>query len=310
MSRVVEQTDVREVMTLECLADNGQWVEKAVTAAQVAELLRTGGVQPDAEVTGGRPLCGDYREALAWLRRELPKVRGLGLDFESRIEKVPALRPMARLTLHDNQFFYQNFSGVVCLDIMNVYSEEERECIRRAVRVLPMTLMAFVGSSGMSMKVLVRVRPSRLELIQTPDTLNDFIRLAYKQMRVIYGNVIPQMIQNLVGTEGSAEPEDTDSIAAQDSMAPEIVEGERLPFEQAFTPGTFPAEIGDSSSSGNFSFAKLNDISIYGTTDELYSSGIVLLDLTAGKDAETEDVEIQTACSTRLDAGENQFTRC
>ena len=203
MSRVVEQTEVREVMTLECLADNGQWVEKAVTAAQVAELLRTGGAQPDSEMTAGRtggvqaarqPLCGDYREALAWLRRELPKVRGFGIDFGARIEQVPALRPLARLTLHDNQYFYQNFSGVVCLDIMNVYSEEERECIRRAVRVLPMTLMAFVGSSGMSMKVLVRVRPARLELIQTTDALNDFIRLAYKQMRVLYGNVIPQMI--------------------------------------------------------------------------------------------------------------------
>ena len=203
MNKVMEQTEVREVMTLECYAGNGIWTEKAVTAAQVAELLRTGGGQAGAEAVdehsdavsvGGQALCGDYREALERLRQELPKVRGFGVDFGSSIEGVPSLRPLAHLTLEYNQYYYHNFSGIVCLDIMNVYSEEERECIRRAVRVRPMTLMAFVGSSGMSMKVLVRVRPSRPELIQTPETLQDFIRLAYRQMRVIYGNVIPQTI--------------------------------------------------------------------------------------------------------------------
>lgn len=203
MNKVMQQTEVREVMTLECYAGNGIWMEKAVTAAQVAELLRTGGGQAGAEAVdehsdavsvGGQPLCGDYREALERLRQELPKVRGFGIDFGSVINEVPSLRPLAHLTLEYNQYYYHNFSGIVCLDIMNVYSEEERECIRRAVQVLPMTLMAFVGSSGMSMKVLVRVRPSRPELIQTPEVLQDFIRLAYRQMRVIYGNVIPQTI--------------------------------------------------------------------------------------------------------------------
>ena len=175
----MEQTEVKEVMTLECVTDLGILEEKAVTAAQIAELLQTG---------------GDYREALETLRRELPKVRGFGASFDAVVARVPALRPLARLTLEDDQYYYHNFSGVVCLDIMNVYSEEDRMCIRRAVRMLPMTLMAFVGSSGMSMKVLVRVRPAYPDLIQTPETLRNFIGVAYRQMRTLYGNVIPQVI--------------------------------------------------------------------------------------------------------------------
>ena len=209
----IEQTKVKEVMTLECMTENGEYGLKAVTAEQVVELLRTGGARPDGETGGALPLCADYRPALERLRRDLPKVRGFGVDFESCIAEVPALRPLARLTMVDNQYYYHNFSGIVCLDIMNVYSEEERERIRRAVRVLPMTLMAFVGSSGMSMKVLVRVRPSRPELIQTPETLRDFIRLAYRQMRVLYGNVIPQVITQVyelqvqAGVRMSYDPE-------------------------------------------------------------------------------------------------------
>lgn len=41
---------------------------------------------------------------------------------------------------------------------------------------------------------MINCRPSRPELIQTPVALQDFIRLVYRQMRVIYGNVIPQTI--------------------------------------------------------------------------------------------------------------------
>lgn len=183
----MDKTIVKEVMTLDCIGADGREVQKKLTAAQLAELVRTGGASSDA-------LCEDYREPLEVLRCELPKVRSVNVDFSERVGKVPVLRPSAYVTLEDNQYFYHNYSGVVCLDIQNVYSEEEREVIRRAVRTLPMTLMAFVGSSGMSMKVLVRVRPVHNDLIQSPDELRQFIQLAYRQMRVLYGSVIPQVI--------------------------------------------------------------------------------------------------------------------
>ena len=204
----MDELQVKEVMTLECIAEGGQWVQKAVTAAQVAELIRTGGAASDGgegqkdasaseeggEVTGCQPLCEDYRKKLEDLRHHLPLVRGLGVSFPTEAQRAPVLRPSALLTLDGAQYYYHNFSGVVCLDIMNVYSEEERTRIRRAVRMLPMTLMAFVGSSAMSMKVLVRVRPAHPGLIQSPEALCDFIRVAYRQMRTIYNNVIPQII--------------------------------------------------------------------------------------------------------------------
>lgn len=186
------ETIVKEVMTLEYIDADGHEVLKKLTPTQLAELLRTGGAMT-TKIEGGEH-CGDYREALKTLRSELPKMRAGGADFSATVRMVPVLRPSAYLTLEYNQYFYHNFSGIVCLDIMNVYTEEEREVIRQAVRTLPMTLMAFVGSSGMSMKVLVRVRPVRTDMIQTPDDLCSFIRLAYRQMRVLYGCVVPQVI--------------------------------------------------------------------------------------------------------------------
>ena len=188
----MERTILKEVMTLERIDAEGREVQEQMTAAQLAEMLRRGGGEPLK--SGDVSAAGDYREALDVLRRELPKVRAAGVDFSYRVKAVPVLRPLAYLTLEDTQYFYHNFSGLVCLDIMNVYTEEERQVIRRAVRTLPMTLMAFVGSSGMSMKVLVRVRPVNMNIIQTPDDLCAFIRLAYRQMRVLYGSVIPQVI--------------------------------------------------------------------------------------------------------------------
>ena len=220
----MESTRIKEVMTLEYVNDKGQLTQRPITAKEVVELIRHGGdtavdgkgVKEEAMREGKEEVkeemkeevkgeerkkakrdgvaCGDYREALARLRHDLPLVRGFGVSFDSYLERVPKLFPSAYLVLKDNQYFYHNYSGIVCLDIMNVYTEEERAVIRRAVQTLPMTLMAFVGSSGMTMNVLVRVRPVRMDLIQTPDDLCRFIALAYRQMRTIYGNVIPQII--------------------------------------------------------------------------------------------------------------------
>ncbi len=121
-------------------------------------------------------------------------MRGVGIGYDAISESIPKLLPMARLGFDGGGYVYNSGSGIVCLDIQNVFSDEEREALRRGVRTLPMTLMAFVGSSGMSMKVLVRVRPARAEQVATPTAYLDFMRLAMKQMRVIYANVIPQRI--------------------------------------------------------------------------------------------------------------------
>lgn len=195
-----ETTHLKEIMTLERFDPKAGSSYYPITAAEVAALIRTGG-----KVTGTNmgaaasavALCGDYTSALETLRAELAVMRGVGVGYDAISESIPKLLPMARLDYDGGGYVYSCGSGVVCLDVQNVFSDEEREAVRQGVRTLPMTLMVFVGSSGMSMKVLVRVRPARAEQVATPTAYLDFMRLAMKQMRVIYANVIPQRISQI-----------------------------------------------------------------------------------------------------------------
>ena len=92
-----------------------------------------------------------FRKGIEALRQELPEVRGMGMSMDHLTKDVPRVYPMALLAYEKKQLVLQQGSGIVLLDIQDVYTDDEREQVLTAVRTLPMTLMAFTGSSGMSM---------------------------------------------------------------------------------------------------------------------------------------------------------------
>lgn len=212
----------KEIMTLQTFDATDGFGHRGVTAEQVAEMIRTGRTvvvskakekkkreeekeaREEKEVREAKeareekaPAAMDYSADVEKLRSELALVRGVGVGHDALTDPIPKLLPLAHVGMDANGYVYYSGAGVVCLDVQNVFSDDEREAVRRGVRTLPMTLMAFVGSSGMSMKVLVRVAPARGEQVATVTAMRDFTRLAHRQMRTLYSNVIPQHISVL-----------------------------------------------------------------------------------------------------------------
>ena len=135
-----------------------------------------------------------FRTAIEALREKLPEARGIGMGTNHLTKDVPRVYPMALLAYEKKQLVLLQGSGLVLLDIQDVYTDDERQQVLAAVRTLPMTLMAFTGSSGMSMKVLVRVRPASGKEGKTLQLKEIYYRAAHKQMRALYSALVPQRI--------------------------------------------------------------------------------------------------------------------
>ena len=213
MDYTINTKTFKEVMTLQTFGPAQGLGHYGVTAAQVVGFIRTG-VADVANV--------DYRDAVGRLRHELAAMRTVGIGYDNITDEIPKLLPMAHISADGSGYLYHSGAGIVCLDVQNVFSEEEQEAVRRAVRTLPMTLMAFVGSSGMSMKVLVRVEPARPKLVETVQAMVDFARLAHRQMRTLYSSVIPQRISvahELLLTDGLTMSVDPRVLYLPDAQA-------------------------------------------------------------------------------------------
>ena len=202
----------KEVMALQTFDAEKGLENYGVKAAQVVEMLRTG----VAKVAGV-----DYSGSVEQLRNELAEMRTMGVGYDKITDAIPKLLPLAHIDTDGDGYLYRSGAGIVCLDVQNVFSEEEREAVRRGVRALPMTLMAFVGSSGMSMKVLVRVTPVRPEQVATVVAAENFARLAHRQMRTLYANVIPKhitMARGLSLTDGLTMSVDPQALYLPDAQ--------------------------------------------------------------------------------------------
>jgi len=73
-------------------------------------------------------------------------------------KRLPRVYPSEELMRNeDGTFVMKHFNGLLLLSVGGLRDEDEVERVKRAVRTLPSTLAAFTGSSGHSVKLLVRV---------------------------------------------------------------------------------------------------------------------------------------------------------
>lgn len=85
-------------------------------------------------------------------------------------------------------------NGVVMLSVQNVLGQEALERVKQLAVQMPTTLAAFVGSSGRSVKVLVRVEKTDGTVPQTEEEANDFLQAAYDFVVAPYQALIPYTI--------------------------------------------------------------------------------------------------------------------
>ena len=146
---------------------------------------------------------GSHRAAVEALRDALPDGRGATIDHPE-IWKVATICPAAEYVRKEGGMRLKQFNGVVLLDVQDVYTEEAAARVKQTAAQLPMTLAAFVGSSAMSVKVLVRYWPEDDSL---PGTLEELERLhaaAHQRAAALYSTLLGRKLKEQP-TEGIAD---------------------------------------------------------------------------------------------------------
>ena len=120
---------------------NGNVSLARINVDRLAEMLRTG---------------GRYVEQVEALRHDLAHHRGRGIDFtfDKTVERII---PQSLVAQRGGNWTMTGYEGIVMLKLENVFGDEAAQAVKRAAALMPMTLMAFTGASGMSAYILVRV---------------------------------------------------------------------------------------------------------------------------------------------------------
>ena len=132
---------------------------------------------------------GKHRQAVEALRESLPKSRGI-YDEPREMDKVAWVVPSCLRHNKSGRVNATVFNGIVLLNVPDVYSADEVKRLKQRAMSLPMTLGAFVGASGMSLKVLVRYWPSDGRLSRNWDEVEALHRAAYRQVLATYSGIL------------------------------------------------------------------------------------------------------------------------
>lgn len=132
---------------------------------------------------------GKHHPAVMQLRQWLPTSRGLAVEH-TETSKVGRIIPSCLVRKHNDELKARRFNGIVWLDVQNVYSAEEVKRLKHAASMMPMTLAAFTGSSGMSLKILVRYWPEDGVLPREWTEVEALHHAAYRQAMALYAPLL------------------------------------------------------------------------------------------------------------------------
>ena len=77
-------------------------------------------------------------------------------DKNDSIEKVPKILPAAVFVRENGVMAMSEYNGIVMLQVNGLSGHMEADEVKERVKELPQTYLAFIGSSGKSVKIWVR----------------------------------------------------------------------------------------------------------------------------------------------------------
>ena len=123
------------------------------------------------------------------LRRHLPMLVSLGWHFKD-MHLLPRIYPAVELTKTSNgDLTFKNWNGLVLLTIGGVDDREKAEQVKAAAMGLPSTLAAFRGSSGKTVKLLVRVVAANGQEPNTEEEADVLYRTGYNFAVQVYSGL-------------------------------------------------------------------------------------------------------------------------
>lgn len=87
------------------------------------------------------------------------------------------------------------FNGIVTLSVDHIDEETDLEAVKRVAAMMPMTLAAFIGSTGTTVKILVKMEPKDGHAITTEEEAEEFCGLSYDIVVKMYDAVINHNVQ-------------------------------------------------------------------------------------------------------------------
>ena len=123
------------------------------------------------------------------LRRHLPMLVSLGWHFKD-MHLLPRIYPAVELTKTSNgDLTFKNWNGLVLLTIGGVDDREKVEQVKVAAMGLPSTLAAFRGSSGKTVKLLVRIIAANGQEPTTEEETDALYRAGYNFAVQVYSGL-------------------------------------------------------------------------------------------------------------------------
>lgn len=154
---------------------------------------------------------GEYRQVVEELRRLYPvfdltrQQDGSVSGADMTIGKLPRVCFASEMENRNHQRVNLGYTGLVLLEVNNLTGYDEADAIRKGAGEVPQTLMAYVGASGRSVKIVCRgeLFPSERDrnnpqpLPLTPEAIADFHENLYERARLAYNVQLGVTVEKL-----------------------------------------------------------------------------------------------------------------
>ena len=152
----------------------------------------------------------EYLKDISDLREEYPllelqrKSDG-SMDGPKRyIDRIPRLCFSAEMENRNHRRVNLNYTGLVMLEVNNLTDQVEAEAVRRGAGQIPQTLLAFIGASGRSVKIVCRGElfgdPASQKLPVSEDDIRRFHTNLYEKARMAYNVWLGVVVEKLEPT--------------------------------------------------------------------------------------------------------------
>ena len=153
----------------------------------------------------------EYSHVVDELRRLYPvfdltrQADGSVSGADMTIGKLPRICFASEMENRNHQRVNLGYTGLVLLEVNNLTGYDEADAIRAGAAEVPQTLMAFVGASGRSVKIICRGelfpsnrdKESNLPLPTAPNEIADFHENLYERARLAYNAQLGVTIEKL-----------------------------------------------------------------------------------------------------------------
>ena len=145
----------------------------------------------------------EYAEAIDAVRgislhTQLKRLEDGSVDGANNFtDKVPRICFASEMENRNHQRVRKSYTGLVLLEVNNLTSFDEAKAIRQGAALMPQTLLAFVGASGRSVKIVCRGELFDGGLPETDDDIIRFNLNLYEKARMVYNAQLGVTIDKL-----------------------------------------------------------------------------------------------------------------